>query len=110
MIESSVLLNTSLVVFSIIALSWWSFVLVIQNFTSDRYIGRDLAAVNLDHFAYWVIANLFLLFICAGTATLCIIIPSEDINTLSALFLIMSFPFLMLNIFSHIRYAVGIAQ
>ena len=110
MIECELILSISLIIFSIISVSWWSFVSVVQKFSSDTLIGVDLAAVIMSHTSIWIFFTLGWIFISMVVASGYLIFTSHSEHIVPTMFFIAALPLLILNIFSQIKFVTDLAQ
>ena len=110
MLELELILSISLIIFSIISLSWWSFVGVVQKFSTDRIIGVSLAAVIMSHTSIWIFVTLGWIFISMCCASGYLIFSHNSEQIIPTLIFIAGLPLLIINTFSQIKFVNDLAQ
>lgn len=108
MIDCRLILSISLVLFSIIAASWWSFFAILQNFNFGDYLNTDMSILLIGHIYIWTISVLALLFIAILSSAYDLIISSEQINFLANIFFVSSFFPFFISVWSQMKMATEI--
>ena len=113
MIDCSLILSVSVILFSILILSWWEFFSAVYKVAPENYIANEFAAVIFEVTYIWTIYTFFCLALTIADSSYHLFVDTNYIGHLSSnILFIMSLALIVMNTLSNIalvkRISIGL--